>query len=247
MKFGIADYGLYVWYGGNFDTEERLRQLKAIGYQGLERLVAVSGDDAMQKAARFRQLGMDFATCLGPNPETCIQWTAGLGKDYVWVGVSGTDFDTFCRQANAQAAACARWGICVGLHNHMGTLVETQPQLEAFLERCPDCGLILDTAHLAAVDGDPLAIVERYADRLVAVHLKDWLLTNPEIGMDRWHARGRFCALGTGNIGLDNSAVMRALVGVGYDGWVFVEHDTHLQDPMVDLLQSREYLRAAGF
>jgi hypothetical protein len=28
---------------------------------------------------------------------------------------------------------------------------------------------------------------------------------------------------------------MQALVEVGFDGWVFVEHDTHLQDPVKDL------------
>ena len=50
-----------------------------------------------------------------------------------------------------------------------------------------------------------------------------------------------------GNFGLDNAAVMRALQETGYDGWVLVEHDTHLQDPLKDLAVSRQYLRDAGF
>ena len=145
------------------------------------------------------------------------------------------------------SAAAARYGLATGLHNHLGALVESQEQTERFLEQCPNCGLILDTAHLAAADGDPEDIVRRYADRLIAVHVKDWLVTNPEIGLDRWPSRGRFCELGAGNIGLDNAAVMRALAEVGYDGWVFVEHDTHLQDPLKDLAISRQYLRDAGF
>ena len=41
-----------------------------------------------------------------------------------------------------------------------------------------------------------MAIVDKYSDRLVAVHLKDWLVTNPEIGLDQWYKRGRFCELG---------------------------------------------------
>ena len=61
-----------------------------------------------------------------------------------------------------------------------------------------------------------------------------------------WYERGRFCELGAGNIGLDNKAVLRTLKEVGYDGWVFVEHDTHLQDPLKDLAVSREYIRSAG-
>jgi len=81
----------------------------------------------------------------------------------------------------------------------------------------------------------------------VAVHLKDWLVLKPEVGLDKWWDRGRFCELGAGNIGLDNAAVMNEVRKAGYDGWVFVEHDTHLQDPLKDLAISREYLRKAGF
>jgi sugar phosphate isomerase/epimerase len=58
---------------------------------------------------------------------------------------------------------------------------------------------------------------------------------------------GRFCELGAGNIGMDNAAILRGIVDSGYDGWVFVEHDTHLRDPLEDLAVSREYIRAAGF
>lgn len=247
MRFGLADYGFNVWDGGAFDSEERWARLREIGYVGVERISAVSADDALGRAARMRRAGMGFATCLGPTPELSIQWTAGLGKDYVWVQVSGKDFDTFCRQVNVQAAACARWGIRVGLHNHLGTLVETQAQLEEFLRRCPAAGLILDTAHLAAAGGDPVAIVQGYAARLVAVHLKDWLVTRAEIGLERWWERGRFCVLGDGNAGLDNAAVLRALAAAGYAGWVFVEQDTHLAEPLADLAASREYIRGAGW
>ncbi len=247
MKYGIADYGMNVWYGGCFDIEARLDDLKGIGYEGLERLSAASAEDALYKAALFHRLGMDFATVRGPDMESSIRWTAALGKGYVWTAVTGKDFDTFCRQVNHQVEMCARWGIRAALHNHLGTLVETQDQLERFLERCPGCTLILDTAHLAAANGDPIDIVRRYGERLEVVHLKDWLLQDESIGYDKWWERGRFCELGAGNIGLDNLAVMKAVVEVGYDGWIFVEHDTHLQDPLKDLTISRNYLRSGGF
>ncbi|HEY3379785.1 MAG TPA: sugar phosphate isomerase/epimerase [Armatimonadota bacterium] len=247
VKFGIADYGMNVWDGGSFDIEARWEALRAIGYDGIERLSVTSAEEALTKAARMRKAGMDFATCVAPTPELSLQWTAGLGKAYQWTSVNGKEFATFCRQVDHQVAVSARWGVRVGIHNHLGTLVETQPQLEEFLARCPGCGLVLDTAHLAAAGGDPVDIVRRYGDRLVAVHLKDWLLLKPEIGFDTWWERGRFCGLGAGNIGLDNIAVMRAVVDSGYHGWVFVEHDTHLQDPLQDLASSRQYLKNAGY
>jgi len=245
MKFGVADYGMNVWDGGCFDIEERLAAIKQIGYEGVERNSASSADDAIRRAARFRRLGMDFATCAGPSIELSIQWTAAFGKGYVWTAVSAGDFDGFCRQVNVQCSACERWGIRAALHNHMGTLVETQPQLEEFLSRCPTCGLILDTAHLAAMGGDPVAIVKKHAARLAAIHLKDWISSKPDA--KEWWQRGRFCELGAGNIGLDNIAVMRALTDAGYDGWILIEQDTHLQDPLKDLAISRQHLRKAGF
>jgi sugar phosphate isomerase/epimerase len=246
MKIGVADYGMNVWDGGCFDTEERLLRLKEIGYEGLERLEAIASDQAIGKAAMYRRLDMGFATCRGPTPEASIQWTAALGKDYVWAGVTGRDFDTFCRQVNIQIKNCARYNVRVGLHNHLGSPVESQAQLEEYLVRCPESGLILDTGHLAAAGGDPLAIIRKYSARLVAVHIKDWLVKDAKIGLERWFERGRFCELGAGNIGMDHKGAVKALLQAGYDGWVFVEHDTHLREPLLDLELSRQYLRATG-
>lgn len=245
MKVGLADYGYYVWEGGSFDHVERWRKLKEIGYEGVERLCVVNADHAVQMAAGIRHAGMDFATLAGPQPALTIQWTAAFGKKYVWASVTGKDFDTFCRQVNIQAEACQRWGIRVALHNHMGTLVETEEQLEEFLVRCPASQLVFDTAHLAAMGGDAVGIAEKYADRLAVLHVKDWIMTRPDAV--NWNERGRFCELGAGNIGLDNGAVVRAAVKGGFDGWIFVEHDSHRREPLEDLTISREYLRRAGY
>jgi sugar phosphate isomerase/epimerase len=93
--------------------------------------------------------------------------------------------------------------------------------------------------------GDAVEIAGKYASRLAVLHLKDWLETNPE-SLD-WTKRGRFCGLTRGNIGLDNAAVLKEAAKHGFDGWVFVEHDTHLQEPLVDLEWSRQVVREAGY
>jgi sugar phosphate isomerase/epimerase len=247
IQFGVADFGMNMWYGGCHDPEQRWADLRKIGYDGIERIYAVSADDAMWQAAAMRRAGFDCGTVLGPNIGCSIRWSAALGKGYVWVAGNAKDFDAFCRQANALAESAGRFGVQAALHNHMGTPVETQEQLEEFLKRCPDCGLLLDTAHLAGAGGDPLAIARKYAKRLTAVHLKDYLLLKPEVKMEQWTQRGRFCELGAGNVGLDNLAVMKAVADSGFSGWVFIEQDTHLQDPLLDLAKSREYLRSGGF
>lgn len=245
IKVGVADYGMWVWDGGMFDYEQRLLDLKSIGYDGLERLRPISEADAIHKSATVRKIGMDYATCLAPDAEHCIQWTSALGKEYVWTNVTGKTFDDYCRQVNIQVNICKKWGLKVALHNHLGSLVETQEELLKFLELCPECHLVLDTGHLAvAKGGDPMYIIKNYFNRLAAVHVKDWVMTD-ETALE-WYNKGYFCELGAGNVKIDNDILVKELVKMGYDGWIFVEHDTHLREPLVDLKKSRDYLKNCG-
>lgn len=247
MNYGVADYGMNVWDGAMWDMEERLEGLKKIGFEGIERLSACTEADLLDKAAVHRRLGTGFATVSAPSPDLSIKWSSAMGCDYIWVAAKATDMDGFCRQANVQAQSAKRWGLKTAIHNHMGSVVESQKELESFLLKCPDAGLILDTAHLAAVNGDPVEIVEKYYKRIVVMHLKDWFSYPEKEQGDAWHQKGRFCGLGKGNIGMDNIAVMKALKKTGWDGWVFIEHDTHLQDSFKDLALSRNYLKENGF
>ena len=57
MKIGIADYGMFVWYGAHFDYEERIAMAKELGYLGLERLYPTSAEDALRKAAWLKRNG----------------------------------------------------------------------------------------------------------------------------------------------------------------------------------------------
>jgi sugar phosphate isomerase/epimerase len=245
MKFGVADYGMNVWDGECFDSEERWKQLRAIGYEGVERLNVTHAEEAVWKAAALRKLGMDFTTMRGPTAESSIRLTAAFGKAYTWTVSNHEGLDHFCRQVNIQVEACERYGIHLALHNHMGTAVETQEQLVEFMSRCPKTKLLLDVGHLAAMKGDPIEMIFKYADRLEVIHIKDWMETDSN--HKSWSQRGYFCGLGEGNIGLDNAAVMKALQKIGFDSWVFVEQDTHLQEPLEDLAKSRQFLRNLGF
>lgn len=245
MQFGVADYGMNVWYGGLYDIEERLLDLKQIGFNGTERLHALSPSDAVQKAALYRRLGMAFSTCCGPNVQANIEWTAGLGKNYIWMtpGDAGRNinFEVFCRRANALAKSCKHWGLTAAIHNHMGARVENQQELEDFLKAVPDAGIVFDTGHMSMAGGDPVEIVRRYHKRIVVFHLKDVFLTGDT------RADGikdyRFCELGSGNNGFNNAKALEAIMGAGWNGWIHVEHDQHLRDPLIDLKTSRDFIR----
>lgn len=250
MKIGVADYGMTVWDGGLYDIGQRLDMLKGIGFDGTERLEVIDAADAIYKAARYRKRGMDFATCRSLNVQTGLEFSAALGCRYIWLtnGENGrdTDWDVFCRRAEALIRCSSAYGLRAAIHNHLGQRVQNQAELIDFLERCPQAGLLLDVGHLLGAGGDCLEIIRRYADRLVAVHFKDIFLKDASIGLESWTERLRFTELGGGNAGLDFQPIADELRRAGFDGWVFIEQDTHNADMARELQISFNYLKTLG-
>lgn len=248
MKFGVADFGMNVWYGGMYDIEDRLLALKSLGYNGTERLEASGAADALYKATIYKKHGMDFSTCRGGSLQNGIEWSAAFGKTYVWFSppsnVRDSDFEVFCRQANAMVEACKRWEITPAIHNHMHQRVENQKELEDFLAACPGIGIVFDTGHLSCAGGDPVEIIRKYHKRICVMHLKDVILDDPQNGLDETRTNYKFCELGAGNNGFSNADVLKALKDVGWDGWIHIEHDNHVRDPLVDLKTSIDFINA---
>ena len=109
-KIGLADYGLDVWYGGCYNLEQRLGLLKECGIDGIERLNASDMAEAVQNAALFHRMGMDFTTCSMSSPELTMKCACAFGKEYVWFPMRcGRDipFAEYCRRANGFVEAAA--------------------------------------------------------------------------------------------------------------------------------------------
>ena len=67
-----------------------------------------------------------------------------------------------------------RYGLQMAFHSHADTHVDTQDQIERFLEMTdPEVvKLCLDTGHVSFSGGDNLEIIRRYPDRIAYAHLK---------------------------------------------------------------------------
>lgn len=243
IKVGVADYGMNVYYGGFYDYEQRMDDIRAIGFDGVERLRPINNDNAVNMMIALAERGMSFSTVEAATVEQSIKLTAAFGRKYIWADKSPyvNTFDGYVRTNGYLEKACAKYGIRPAVHNHLGQMVETQEQLDEFMARCPGTGLLFDTGHFTVAGGDLLRTLDRYYDRVVAVHLKNWQYKDPANIRD-----GYFCGLGQGNLTVENEAFVKELLRRGYDGWIFIEHDTHLREPLEDLKESREILRSWG-
>jgi inosose dehydratase len=143
------------------------------------------------------------------------------------------DWPAFCARLNEVAAHLRSRGVRMGFHHHMGTVVETEDEIDRLMAMTTDdVGLLLDTGHLVFAGGDPAAVARRHGRRVVHVHCKDVrgdVLTNV-LRDDRSFLRavldGVFTVPGDGTI--DFAAVLRELARHSYAGWLVVEAE---QDP----------------
>lgn len=149
-------------------------------------------------------------------------------------------------------AIAGEHGLTVSFHPHYGTVIEGPAEIRRLLDTS-DVGICLDTGHVMVGGGDPVAVAETAAERVVHVHLKDVdaglaaRVRRGEIGYQRAVGLGLYRRLGAGN--LDVTAIVSVLEAAGYEGWYILEQDTVLREepkagegPVADAEASLRYL-----
>lgn len=125
-------------------------------------------------------------------------------------------------------------GMVLTFHHHMGTVVQTEEEIDRFMESVdPDLVyLLFDSGHLSFAGIDPEKILRKYVDRVRHVHLKD--LRKNVVNQSReekWSflkgvRAGTFTVPGDGDV--DFTPLFEILEEADYEGWVVVEAE---QDP----------------
>lgn len=182
-----------------------------------------------------------------------VSWRPGTIRTLERVAV-GADFDPhrLDRLVDLIARAAdvlASEGIHAGLHSHVGTWVETEAEIEYVLSAIPAdlLGASFDIGHLAWAGIDPAAMLERHADRLLDLHVKDLDLsvaaasraepTTYTAAVDQ----GLFREPGTGDMDLE--AVLAA-IPESWAGWLIVEVDRIVGDPVASARASWAWVEA---
>jgi inosose dehydratase len=131
------------------------------------------------------------------------------------------------------AERMAEFGVGMAFHHHMGTIVETDEEVDRLMESTgPAVGLLYDSGHCVFSGGDPEALLRRHVARVVHVHCKD----SRKGQLTRARARdesfmqavldGVFTVPGDGFI--DFPKLLSILHDADYSGWLVCEAE---QDP----------------
>ncbi|RQM64442.1 myo-inosose-2 dehydratase [Aeromonas enteropelogenes] len=126
-------------------------------------------------------------------------------------------------------------GVKIAYHHHMGTVIETEQDIDNLMRHTGDeVGLLLDTGHLTFAGANPVAIAQRWATRINHVHCKDVRanvladVKNRKLSFLDSVLAGVYTVPGDGCV--DYGALFPILKANGYQGWLVVEAE---QDPAI--------------
>jgi myo-inosose-2 dehydratase len=141
------------------------------------------------------------------------------------------DWRQFGRRVTEVAAAIAAEGVRLVYHHHMGTVVQSEADIDALMDNTgAEVGLLLDTGHARFAGADPVGLARRYASRIGHLHAKDVRAQVAErAGRGEWSflravLEGVFTIPGDGCVPFER--VFQELRD--YSGWVVLEAE---QDP----------------
>ena len=142
------------------------------------------------------------------------------------------EWQPFCERLDALARHLENQGMKMAYHHHMGTVIQSEDEVDRMMESTGSVGLLLDTGHLTFAGGDPMRALKRHARRIVHVHCKDIrqdklaLAKKRDLSFLDGVLGDVFAVPGDGSI--DFAPLLQGLAASGYEGWLVVEAD---QDP----------------
>ncbi|MET4799534.1 myo-inosose-2 dehydratase [Bradyrhizobium sp. LB11.1] len=150
--------------------------------------------------------------------------------------MKASDWAEFGRRITEVAERTLAEGVRLVYHHHIGTIVESADDIDAFMAATGEAShLLLDTGHATWGGADPAALARRYRTRISHFHAKDvrlavmeqarredWSFLDAVLGQGS--DLGVYTVPGDGMV--DYPAVFRELPD--YSGWVVVEAE---QDP----------------
>ena len=181
--------------------------------------------------------------------------TRAAGRATPELGLTTEEWDIFAKGADQLACVVfEETGLRTVFHHHCAGYIETADEIATLLSLTDPkrLGLVFDTGHYCygANSSDVVAALDRFADRVWYIHLKD---CEPEVARraraEQWDyftalRHGVFCELGKGSV--DFPALLDRLRERGYDGYVLVEQDIlpGMGTPKESARRNRDYLRS---
>lgn len=188
------------------------------------------------------QSALDLLKAMGSKVIiVCETSNAIHGNDAVAVNarpkLSEGDWAEFGAGVEALAEYAAAQGIALVYHHHMGTIVESEDEIDRLMANTgPHAKLLLDTGHCLFGGGNPERVAKNYMHRVGHIHAKNVRpvvarqVRDENLSFLEGVRRGVFTVPGDAEGSVDFPPVLRIAAEHGYQGWLVIEAE---QDPDV--------------
>ena len=161
------------------------------------------------------------------------------------------EWKLLCEGLNKLGRVAKERGIDLTFHHHMGTVVQTEAEVDYMMEHTdPEYfSLLFDSGHFAYCGVDPVKMVKKYADRIKHVHLKDIRpdvverVKRDNLSFLQGVREGAFTVPGDGCVDFDS--IFKVLSETGYKGYMLVEaeQDPAKANPLEYAIKARKYIK----
>lgn len=234
FELGLASYTLR-----KFDLDKTLEMTKRVGlkhiaFKDFHLSLDSSPEQIKEVVAKVKDAGLDLygGGVIYMRNEGQVHQAFDYAKAAgmkVIIGVPEPDLLPLVDQKVKE------YDIKVAIHNH-GPSDKVYPVPASAYEKIKDLdkriGLCNDIGHTIRAGVDPSVSIEKYADRLHDVHMKDVSAAN---------AKGGAVEVGRGVI--DIPRVLWTLMKIGYAGIVSFEYEKDADDPLPGLAESVGYTK----
>lgn len=233
------------------DNDVMLDEIASLGYKGVEvggTVESLGKPEDFLKKCESRGLSIvAFCSFLTAIPDEknmesyrrAVEYTRDLGVEVLMVcggwlpeqrrNTWDEDYAIFADVLKKGDEYGRKHGVALAYHPHVACLVETIAETEQLLRHAPDLRLTVDSGHLVAVRQSPSEFVDKFGEKVIHLHLKDWDTS-----------KRKFAELGDGNAGFDFPGFFDALERNGYKGAIVVERD----DPPMPAVESARISKA---
>ena len=252
MKIGAQLYNVRAYAQTEGDFRRSIKRLRGAGFttaqlSGCGPIPAEAVRDACAEEGIRIVLTHTDPERVMRDTENVIREHEILGCRYVGIGSmparyrSAEWIDCFREDFELPAKKLRDSGMLLMYHNHnfeFGRMRDGRRIIDVLTQSMPKdlMGFTLDTYWLQAAGVDPCAWIEKLADRIPCVHLKDMTVHGFE---------QRFAPVGEGN--MDFPRILSALEKAGGTEYALIEQDDcYGDDPFDCLARSAKYLSSIG-
>ena len=233
------DLGLASYTFKKFNTEQTIAMTKRLGlkyicFKDFHMPLKSTPAEIEKTAAKVKEAGLTLYACgvIYMKTEADIQQAFDYAKAAgikMIIGVPNYEL------LGSVEKKVKEYDIKVAIHNH-GADFPLYPSPASAYERVKDLdkrmGLCIDVGHTQRAGIDPSEAVEKFADRLLDLHIKDESSATTE---------GTTVEMGRGVI--DLVKLMRTLIKINYSGIASFEFEKDETDPLAGVAESVGYTR----